>query len=226
MSQQPTGKVIVLQPSDASAKITDVVEAIISDIMETGEASVVGLNDSMFLACSALNMSTEIAKVYVDDIDIASIEVPTLGKVSAVSAHLSQKQAGDYSALAEKEDKTLTDLTEQTISVSRAATIERLITISLLRLAKFDELKIVAAGGSINDAIALALKLANGQISKDPVGIKLFHLYSIIMRNDPTKSIAAVSIYLQKEVTTRYTKRQSELLKKLESGTKTEKSSV
>jgi hypothetical protein len=176
MSQQPTGKVIVLQPSDASAKITDVVEAIISDIMETGEASVVGLNDSMFLACSALNMSTEIAKVYVDDIDIASIEVPTLGKVSAVSAHLSQKQAGDYSALAEKEDKTLTDLTEQTISVSRAATMERLITISLLRLAKFDELKIVAAGGSINDAIALALKLANGQISKDPVGIKLFHL--------------------------------------------------
>jgi DNA-binding protein len=226
MSQQPTGKVIVLQPSDASAKITDVVEAIISDIMETGEASVVGLNDSMFLACSALNMSTEIAKVYVDDIDIASIEVPTLGKVSAVSAHLSQKQAGDYSALAEKEDKTLTDLTEQTISVSRAATMERLITISLLRLAKFDELKIVAAGGSINDAIALALKLANGQISKDPVGIKLFHLYSIIMRNDPTKSIAAVSIYLQKEVTTRYTKRQSELLKKLESETKTEKSSV
>jgi DNA-binding protein len=226
MSQDPTGKVIVLQPSDASAKITDVVEAIISDIMETGEASVVGLNDSMFLACSALNMSTEIAKVYVDDIDIASIEVPTLGRVSAVSAHLSQKQAGEYSALAEKEDKAMTDTTEQTISVSRAATMERLITISLLRLAKFDAIKIVAAGGSINDAIVLALNLATGQITKDPVGIKLFHLYSITMRNDPTKSIAAVSIYLQKSVTTRYTKRQSELIKKLESETKTEKSPV
>jgi hypothetical protein len=138
MSQDPTGKVIVLQPSDASVKITDVVEAIISDIMETGEASVVGLNDSMFLACSALNMSTEIAKVYVDDIDIAMLELPALGRVSAVSAHLSQKQAGEYSALAEKEDKAMTDMTEQTISVSRAATIERLLTISLLRLAKFD----------------------------------------------------------------------------------------
>ena len=76
----------------------------------------------------------------------------------------------------------------------------------------------MAAGGSINDAIALAMKLSGGQISKDPVGIKLFHLHSIIMRNDPTKSIAAVSIYLQKGVTTRYTKRQSELLKKLETG--------
>jgi DNA-binding protein len=218
MSQESTGKVILLQPADASAKTTDVVEGIISGIMETGEVSVVGLNDAMFLACSAINMSTEIAKVYVDDIDIAFLDVPTVGKVAAISAHLSQKQAGDYAALAEKEDKALTDTTEQTISVSRASTMERLLTVCLLRLAKFDEVKVVAAGGSINDAIALALKLTSGQISKDSVGIKLFHLYSIIMRNDPTKSIAAVSIYLQKGITTRYTKRQSELLKKLESG--------
>ncbi|MGD6851310.1 MAG: hypothetical protein ACQCN6_04530 [Candidatus Bathyarchaeia archaeon] len=219
MSQQPPVKTIVLHPADAQAKITDIVEAIISSIMETGEANVVGINDSMFLACSAINMATEIAKVYVDDIDIAPVQVPTLGKVSVISAHLSQKQAGDYSTLAEQEEKKLTDVGEQTISVSRASTMERLVTITLLRLAKFDEVKVVAAGGSINDAIALALKLTEGQISKEPVGIKLFHLYSIIMRNDPTKSIAAVSIYLQKGVTARYTKRQGEVLKKLETAT-------
>ncbi len=216
MSQEPTGKIILLQPTDASAKITDIVEGIISGIMETGEVNIVGLNDSMFLACSAINMATEIAKVYVDDIDIASLEVPAFGKVSAVSAHLSQKQVGDYSTLAEKEEKSMKDIAEQTISVSRAATMERLLTISLLRLAKFDEVKIVAAGGSINDAISLALKLTKGQISKDAIGIKLFHLYSIVMRNDPTKSIAAVSIYLYKGLTTRYTKRQSAILKKIE----------
>ncbi|MGD6807397.1 MAG: hypothetical protein ACQCN4_10620 [Candidatus Bathyarchaeia archaeon] len=219
MSQQPTGKTIILQPADAQAKITDVVEAIISSIMEAGEVNVVGINDSMFLACSAINMATEIAKVYVDDIDIAPVQVPALGKVSVISAHLSQKQAGDYSALAEQEEKKLADAGEQTISVSRASTMERLVTITLLRLAKFDEVKVVAAGGSINDAIALALKLTGGQISKDQVGIKMFHLYSIIMRNDPTKSIAAVSIYLQKGVSARYTKRQTEVLKKLETGT-------
>lgn len=217
MSQGKEEKNIVITPADASAKITDVVEGIISGIMETGSVSVIGLNDSMFLACSAINMSTEIAKVYVDDIDIALLEMPGLGKTSAVSAHLTQKQAGDYATLAQQEDKEMVDAAEQTISVSRASTIERLITISLLRLAKYDKVKIVAAGGSINDAIFLALKLTNGQISKDPVGIKLFHLYSIIMRNDPTKSIAAVSIYLQKGVTTRYTKRQTEVLKKIQS---------
>lgn len=218
MSQEDTGKVIILQPSDASAKITDVVEGIISGIMENSEVNVVGINDSIFLACSALNMATEIAKVYIDDIDIASLNMPVIGKVSAVSAHLSQKHAGDYSALSEKEDKSMTEVTEQTISVSRSATMERLLTITLLRLAKYDEIKIVAAGGSINDAISLALKLANGQISKEAVGIKLFYLHSIMMRNDPTKSIAAVSIYLHKGLTTRYTKRQSAVLKKVESG--------
>ncbi len=215
MSQESPGKIILLQPADASAKTTDVVEGIIADIMECGEVNVVGLNDSLFLTCAAINMATEIAKVYVDDIDIASIEVPTLGKAAAVSAHLSQKQAGDYAALAALEDKKMTDAGEQTISVSRQATLERLLTICLLRLAKFDEVKVVAAGGSINDAIALALKLTGGQISKEAVGIKLFHLYSIIMRNDPTKSIAAVSIYLQKGVTARYTKRQTAVLKEI-----------
>ena len=217
MSQESKEKVIVLQSADAQAKVTDVVEGIISGIMETGAVSVVGINDAMFLTCSAINMATEIAKVYVDDIDITTLEASGMGKVAAVSAHLSQKQAGDYAAMAQLEDKTMTDAVEQTISVSRAATFERLLTISLLRLAKFDKVKIVAAGGSINDAIALAIKLNSGGISKESVGIKLFHLYSILMRNDPTKSIAAVSIYLQKGVTTRYTKRQTELLKSLSS---------
>jgi len=218
MSQpESPSKIILLQPADSSAKITDIVEAIIADIMENGEINVVGLNDSLFLACSSINMATEIAKVYVDDIDISELEIPGIGKVSAVSAHLTQKQAGEYSALAEQEDKNMTDIADQTISVSRASTFERLLTITLLRLAKYDKVKIVAAGGSINDAIELALKLTGGQISKDPVGIKLFHLYSIIMRNDPTKSIAAVSIYLQKGVTTRYTKRQSVVLKEVSS---------
>jgi DNA-binding protein len=213
MSQEPKEKVIVLQSVDASAKITDVVEGIISGILETGSVSVVGVGDAMFLACSAINMATEIAKVYVDDIDIAPLEVTAIGNASVVSAHLSQKQAGDYGTLAQQEDAAMTE--EQTVSVSRASTPERLITISLLRLAKFDKIKIAAAGGSINDAIALALRLAGGQISKEAVGIKLFHLYSIIMRNDPTKSIAAVSIYLEKGITTRYTKRQVEILKNL-----------
>ena len=90
----------------------------------------------MFLACSAINMATEIAKVYVDDICIGNLEVPASWQNIAISAHLAQKQIWDYSKLAEQEEKEMTDIAEQTISVSRAATMERLLTISLLRLGK------------------------------------------------------------------------------------------
>ncbi len=217
MSQESKDKIIVIRPSDASSKTTDVVEELISAIIEAGEVDIVGINDGIFLACSAINMATEIAKVYVDDICISNIEFPVLGKTSTISVHLTQKQAGDYAALAEQEEQEMENVEEQTISVSRAATMERLLTISLLRLAKLNEIRIVAAGGSINDAISLALRLTNGQISKDIVGTKLIHLYSISMRNDPTKSIAAISIYLQKGITREFTKRQMDLLKKIKS---------
>ena len=132
--------------------------------------------------------------------------------------HLVQKQAGDYAKLAEQQEKAMEDVEEQTVSVSRAACLERLLTISLLRLAKFDKIRIVAAGGSINDAISLALNLTTGQISKERWEPNLCILYSIIMRNDPTKNIAAISIYLQKGISTQCSKRQRDLIKKLESG--------
>jgi DNA-binding protein len=218
MNQELKDKIIVIMPSDASAKTTDVVEELISGILEVGEVNIVGINDGIFLVCSAINMATEIAKVFVDDICISNLELPVLGKTSAISVHLTQKQAGDYSTLAKQEEQEMEDVEEQTVSVSRAATMERLLTISLLRLAKLNEIRIVAAGSSINDAISLALSLTKGQISKDIVGTKLVHIYSISMRNDPTKSIAAISIYLQKGITRDCTKRQLDLVKKIENG--------
>ena len=221
MSSGPKGKIIAVLPSDASAKTTDVVEEIISCILEAGEVDVVGVGDGIFLACSAVNMASEIAKVYIEDIYVGSLKAPAVSKASAIAVHLGQKQIGDYATAAEREEKGFEDIEEQTVSVSRAASLERLLTISLLRLARFEKIRIVAAGGSINDAISLALKLTTGQISKEEVGTKLVHLYSIKMRNDPTKSIAAVSIYLQKGLSTIYSKRQRDLLKNIESGNST-----
>ena len=125
-------------------------------------------------------MATEIAKINIEDICMELLETPVLGKASAISAHLGQKQTWDHFTFAEQEEKGMKDIEEQTVSVSRSASMERLLTISLLRLAKFDKIRIVGAGGSINDAVSLALKLTTGQISKDIVGTKIVHLYSII----------------------------------------------
>ncbi|HKM59654.1 MAG TPA: hypothetical protein VJY36_02150 [Candidatus Bathyarchaeia archaeon] len=221
MSSGPKDKVIAVMPSDASAKTTDVVEEIISCILEAGEVDIVGVEDGIFLACSAVNMASEIAKVYVQDIYIGSLKTTAVNKASAIAVHLGQKQIGDYATAAEQEEKGFEDVEEQTVSVSRTASLERLLTISLLRLARFEKIRIVAAGGSISDAVSLALRLTTGQISKDEVGTKLVHLYSIKMRDDPTKSIAAVSIYIQKGLSTVYSKRQRDLLKSLENGNST-----
>ena len=217
MNQQPNSKVIVIPPADASLKITDVVEKIIAEIVQTGEVDVVGIGDAIFLVCSATNTAMDIAKIYINDVAIGNLESPSLGKTVVLSAHLGQQEIWNYTKAAEQEEKDMENIEEQTVSVSRVASMERLLTICLLRLAKFDKIRIVAAGSSINDAVALALMITKGQISKDTVGTKLVHLYSIGMRNDPTKSIAAISIYLQKGLTTEWTKRQNEVQKKLES---------
>ena len=153
--------------------------------MEAGEVNIVGINDGAFLACSATIMATEIANVYIDEISIENLESPTLAKTSAISTFLTQKPSTDFAKMAEQEEKEMTDILEQTISVSRAAPLERLLTISLLRLARFDKIRISAAGGSINDAVALALKLTRGQsrIKLDSFLARPWQL-SEVMEND------------------------------------------
>ena len=98
-----------------------------------------GINDGIFLARSAVIMASEIANVHLEDIFIGNLTAPTLGKAAAISVHLGQKQMWDYAKVAEQEEKGFEDLDEQTVSVSRSATFERLVTISLLRLGKFEK---------------------------------------------------------------------------------------
>lgn len=218
MNNQLGSNLIVIRSADASVKTTDVVEKIITCMLQSGEVNVAGMNEGIFLACSAANMATEIAKVYINDLYIGGFNDLAAGSVFALVTHLAKEPIGDYALLAGAEEKAMENTEEQTVSVSRASSMERLITVSLLKLARFDKIRIAAAGGSIIDAVSLAFKLSTAQISKDPLAAKLVHLYSIKMRNDPTKSIAAISIYLQKGLSPNYSKGQLDLLKKLESG--------
>ena len=54
MSIKQKSKIITVSPADASAKTTDIVESIISAILETSEVDVVGVNEGIFLACSGV----------------------------------------------------------------------------------------------------------------------------------------------------------------------------
>jgi DNA-binding protein len=208
-------RVIAIRPSDTSLKTSDVAEKIISGIMESGELDVIGVSDAMFLACSAINMTTEIANIFINETFIEPLEDSALGKVSAISAHLSQTENLDFKKLVEKEDKEMVE--DQVVSVSRGISMDKLLTICLLKLSRYDKVKLMAAGGAINDAVSLALKVTTGKISKDAVGVNLVDIYSIVSREDKNRKITAVSIYLKKGVTTEYSKRHSDFLEKLKS---------
>jgi DNA-binding protein len=208
-------RVIAIGPSDTSLKTSDVAEKIISGIMESGELDIIGVSDAMFLACSAINMTTEIANIFINETFIEPLEDSALGKVSAISAHLSQTENLDFKKLVEKEDKMMVE--DQAVSVSRGISTDKLLTICLLKLSRYDKVKLMAAGGAINDAVSLALKVTTGKISKDTVGVNLVDIYSIVSREDKNRKITAISIYLKKGVTTENSKRHNDFLEKLKS---------
>jgi len=213
MSGASSGKIVVVGPANVSLKISDVTEEIISGIMDDGVVDVVGAGDAMFLVCSAINLSCEIAKIYINQIGFGYLEDKHLGKTAAIFAHLAQQESADFEKLVAEEEKVMDNIGDRTVSVGHEIPVEKLVTRSLMALARFDEIKLIAAGGSINEAVSLALRLTVGQISKDPVGIKLIYIYSINMRNDPAKRISAISIYLQKGITAEPT----DFVKKLKS---------
>ena len=135
MSGQLNDKAIVVGSTDVSLKITDVTERIISGIMNDGVVDVVGIDESMFLVCSALNLSCEIAKIYLDELNFGYIDDPDLGKSPAIYAHVTQQESVNYERLVAEEEKAMDNIVDRTISVGHDIPLEKLVTRSLMALA-------------------------------------------------------------------------------------------
>ena len=210
--------VLVIRPADASMKISDVAEKIISGIMDSNELDIIGISSGIYLAFASIHMARSIANIHIDELCIDYIDIPILGKIEAISCRLSKKEGVDSKKMVVEEEKDMNltpDRDGQVISVGHGITMEKLITLSLIKFARFKKLKLIAAGSSITESVSLALKLTKGQISKDTVCVDLIDIYSIASRNDPAKQITATSIYLKKGLPTQYSKRHIELIKKL-----------
>jgi DNA-binding protein len=186
--------------------------------MEAEELDIVGISNAVYLSCASVNMATNIANVHINEICLDYIDIPILGKIDAISFKVSKKADLDFPKLVSEEEKEMvltTDREGQLISVGHGINMDKLITLSLIKFAKFQKLKFIAAGASINEAVSLVLKLTKGQISKEAIGIDLINVYSISTRYDPTKQITAISIYLKKGLPTQYSKRHTALIAKL-----------
>lgn len=192
---------LIIKPSDLSLRVTELSEKVIAGLMGTQDFNVIGLGDAIFIACSAVNITTEIAKAYVNELSVGSFEIPILGSMNAIFIGLSREPKLDISKKVKDEEKDMILTTArdgQIIAVRRGAPIEKLVTLCLIKFSKVKRLKIIAAAGAINDAVNLAINLTEGHVSREKIGISFINIYPIETREDATKKMTAISIYLEK----------------------------
>lgn len=210
---------LIIRPSDLTLKVTDLSEKVIANLMKAKDFDVIGLGDAIFLACSAVNITTDIANAYINGLSIDNFEIPVLGSINAIFIGIGREPEIDTTKRIEEEEKGMTLTTGregQVIAVRRGAPIERLVTLCLIKLSKVAKLKIIAAASAINDAVELAINMTKGPVSKEPIGVSFMDLYPIAQREDPQKKMTAISIYLQKGQKTICDDRHRKLVKTLE----------
>lgn len=212
---------LIIKPQDLSLKVSDLSEKVVLNLMKAEEFDVLGLSDAIFLACSAVNIATEIANAHINELYADILEIPILGSMDTIFIKVGREPKIDIPKRIEEEEKGMILTTEregQVIAVRRGGRIETLVTLCLMKLSKVEKLKIVASGSAINDAVKLALQMSKGPVAKEPVGISFITLYTIPSREDPQKKMTAISIYLRKGHKTEYSRRHQELIKKLKTG--------
>ena len=215
---------IIVKPQDLSLRVNVLSERVILGMMKAEQLDIIGLNTAVFLACSAINIATEIANIHVNELCVDYIEIPVLGRFEAVFVRVGKEPKIDINSRIEEEEKGMnltTDREGQLIAVRRGGRIEKLVTICLLKLSRVEKLKVIAAASAINDAVSLVLQLTQGSISKEPIGITFISFSTIQSRDDPTKKMTGISIFLKKGQKTAYSRRHQELVKKLESTRRT-----
>ena len=196
---------ILIKPDDVlNRSSTYFSEKIISSIMSKGQVDVIGLGTSIFLAGSAVNISTDIANVHVHEVSLDYVEFPVLGKYEVIIFALKntplEKPLKLLAGQLDKKMKLTIDREGQLVVISRRQTIERTVQMCLWKFVKFDRIKLMAGGSAINNAAKTALMLAKGGISKVPVFIELIS-FEKFMRDrggEPSRPITGIHIYLKK----------------------------
>lgn len=195
---------ILTKPDDVlNRSSTYFSEKIISSIMSKGQVDVIGLGTSIFLACSAVNISTDIANVHIHEVSLDYVEFPFLGKYEVIIFTLKnfplEKPLKLLARQLDEKMKLSIDREGQLVVISRRQTIERTVQMCLWKLVKFDRIKLMAGGSAINNATRTALVVAKGGISKVPVFIELISFEKFEReRGEPSKPITGAHIYLKK----------------------------
>ena len=213
-------KLIVIKPETvARGSAFQFSNQIINAIREDKELAVVGFGNATALACMAVQLSSNLAKVSPREISLDYVGAPTLG-IGAVVIALDKETPIDWQKKAQELDgKMNLDFSRegQIIVISKNLSADQIIPMSLSKLSKSNYLKITAAGVAINRAVPLALELAKGDIAKFPIGVELVVLATIELKGETgTVEGTSMQIYLRKGIKTAYTPKHREIMKMLQ----------
>jgi len=194
-------------------------DQIINGLRTEKELSVIGFGNAISLGCMAVQISTRIANVYINELSLDYVGAPALG-ISGVFFVLGKKSKVDWEEEKRKLESKMKLTFEhegQLIVVSRKLSPDKMVPLCLSKLARSESLKITAAGTSINRAASLTLELTKGDITKEPVGIRLVTLSTIEFEAEPKKTLGTgMEIYLKKGACTTYSEKHKQILRMLQ----------
>ncbi|MEM3789020.1 MAG: hypothetical protein QXN95_04040 [Candidatus Bathyarchaeia archaeon] len=115
-------KLLIIKPQDLSLKVSNLAEKVVRNLMEAEEFDVIGLSDAIFLACSAVNIATDIANAHINELYADTLEIPILGSMEAIFIRVGREKKLDVLERIKKEEEGMiltTDRDGQLITVSR-----------------------------------------------------------------------------------------------------------
>lgn len=221
---KPTGvassETILIRPEDIrKGRAFFYRDKIINEIRKSKELDVIGVSNAISLACSAVQMSTLIAGVYIKEACLDYIPLPILQRVSGIFLALTLESEVDWEtqkAKFEEDMKLSFDRDGELVVVSKNLSPEEMVPLCLSKLATSQKLKIMASGHWINQAATLVLDITKGGISKGPVGIELIVLSTKEFKiAEVSKTTTVLEIFLRKGKPTEYTRRHNQVLSRL-----------
>ena len=149
---------------------------------------------------------------------IDNIPLPVYGKQEALFFELSHEPEVVPSAITEFEEKSEQEKAQLTISVFKGDQIPKITNQILYKLSKYSTLKVIASGFTIITAVRATLQVVTSDIAIEPVGVSAIFATSIARRDNPSKKIPAIHIYLEKGHSTVYPLRHSDVLTQIVHG--------
>lgn len=213
-------RIVLIKPDDVSrGSVFRFSDQIINELRAENEISVVAFGNAISLACMAVQASSSIANIYVNDVTLDYLGPPSLG-LGGIFFVLSKKATTNW----EKEKKKIEEKMKlnfgwdgQLVIVTQRLSSDEIIPLCLSKLARIESLKIAATGTSINRAAAVAIELTKGNIAKEIFGIKLIVL-STKQSEMESKVVneTILEIYLEKGLKTPYSDGYKQVIKLLE----------